>query len=505
MNQRKAGAILSYVNIIAQMAVGLIYTPIMLRLLGQSEYGLYSMIGSFVAYLSILDMGLCDTIVRYTARNRAVGNKESEAELHGLFLAAYSVIGIVVFIVGCMMYLNIENIFGATLDTDQMYRAKLMMLMLVFNFTVTMPLSIFASVIQAYEKFIFLRVGNILRVVMQPLIVIPLLLYGYGSIMMVAVSTVINIVILLANTYYCYRYLDVHFKWGMYDKDFLQEIATYSFLIFLNVIMVKVYYSSGQFILGIVASTVEVAIYAVAMQFANMYMSFSSAISGVFLPKVTMMVADNKSSQELTDLMIKIGRLQFIIISYIFVMFALMGKDFLYLWAGDNYITAYPIILLVMAVLIIPLIQNLGISILLAMNLNKFRTYVYTIATISCFITSFPMAEKYGGMGCAISYAISAFISTGAIMNWYYHKRIGLNMRLFWNNIFKMMIPILIFWCLASSVNENIICEKTWLFWLVKTFAYSLVFIIITGKFSMNNYEKEIFFTCIDKVKNKII
>ena len=85
MNQRRWGAILSYVNIVATVVVGLLYTPIMLRLLGQSEYGLYSLIGSVVGYLSVLDMGLGNTIVRYTAKNRVDGTEQKEAELNGLF------------------------------------------------------------------------------------------------------------------------------------------------------------------------------------------------------------------------------------------------------------------------------------------------------------------------------------------------------------------------------------------------------------------------------------
>ena len=63
MNQRRWGALLSYVNIILTVAVGLLYTPLMLRLLGQSEYGLYSLIGSVIGYLSVLDMGLGNTLV----------------------------------------------------------------------------------------------------------------------------------------------------------------------------------------------------------------------------------------------------------------------------------------------------------------------------------------------------------------------------------------------------------------------------------------------------------
>ena len=132
-NQLKMGAILSYVNILAGLIVGLGYTPVMIRLLGQSEFGLYSLIGSLVAYLSILDMGLGNTIVRYVSRNRTVGDKFFESKLNGLFLVIYSVIGLITLIVGSILYFNIDNMFGATLSADQIERAKIMMILLSFR------------------------------------------------------------------------------------------------------------------------------------------------------------------------------------------------------------------------------------------------------------------------------------------------------------------------------------------------------------------------------------
>ena len=64
VNQLKAGAILSYVSIGLNNIVGLIYTPFMLRMLGQNEYGLYSLVASVVAYLTVLDLGFAYALVR---------------------------------------------------------------------------------------------------------------------------------------------------------------------------------------------------------------------------------------------------------------------------------------------------------------------------------------------------------------------------------------------------------------------------------------------------------
>ncbi len=499
-NQLKLGAILSYVNILAGLAVGLGYTPVMIRLLGQSEFGLYSLIGSLVAYLSVLDMGLGNTIVRYVSKNRAVGDKKSESELNGLFLTVYSVIGLITLIVGSILYFNIENMFGSTLSLDQIERAKIMMILLIFNIAISFPLSVFASLMQAYERFVFLRVFNIISVLLKPVIALPFLFMGYGAVSLVVTATIVNIVCLLTNVYYCFKYLDIHFSKGHFEKAFLYEISGYAFFIFLNAIMDKIYWGTGQFILGMVSGTIQVAIYAIAMQFMNMYMQFSNAISGVLLPKVTMMVANGATKIELTNLMIKIGRLQYIIIGYILVMFFLIGKEFIYLWAGENYLSAYPMILILMIGLLIALVQNAGIAILQAMNLNCYRMTAYTIVAVINIFTSVILAKMYGGLGCAISTAVALLISTGLIMNRYYHKRIGIDIPLFWKNIIHMMPSAFILIVLVEAFQINVSLEYSWLYFAIKVVIYTLIYMLLMYFIGMNGYEKNLCRSAICKV-----
>ena len=491
-NQLKIGAILSYVNILAGLIVGLGYTPVMIRLLGQSEFGLYSLIGSLVAYLSVLDMGLGNTIVRYVSRNRAIGDKKSESELNGLFLAIYSVIGLITLIVGSILYFNVDNMFGATLSVDQIERAKIMMILLIFNIAISFPLSVFASLMQAYERFIFLRIFNIISVLLKPIIALPFLFMGYGAVTLVVTATVVNIACLLTNVYYCFKYLNIHFSKGHFEKAFLYEISGYAFFIFLSAIMDKIYWGTGQFILGMVSGTIQVAIYAIAMQFMNMYMQFSCAISGVLLPKVTMMVANGATKIELTNLMIKIGRLQYIVIGYILVMFFLVGKEFIYLWAGENYLSAYLMVLILMIGLLIALVQNAGIAILQAMNLNRYRMTAYTIVAVINIFTSVILAKMYGGLGCAISTAVALLISTGLIMNRYYHKRIGIDIPLFWKNIIHMMPSAFILIVLVEFFQINISLEYSWLYFIIKVLIYSLIYFVLMFVLSMNSYEKNL-------------
>ena len=70
MNELKSGAALNYAVILLNIIVGLLYTPYMLRALGQSEYGMYSLVASVISCLTVLDLGLGNAVVRYTAGER---------------------------------------------------------------------------------------------------------------------------------------------------------------------------------------------------------------------------------------------------------------------------------------------------------------------------------------------------------------------------------------------------------------------------------------------------
>ena len=307
VNQLKAGAILNYVIILLSTLVGLLYTPFMLRMMGQNEYGLYSLVASVIAYLTILDLGLGNALVRYTAKFKSEGKVDEQYELFGMFFLIYLVIGVIAFIAGGVLYLNVDSLFGDTMTVEELDKARIMMLILIVNLGVTFPMSIFGAIMTAYEVFVFPKIISIIRLLLNTLVMIFLLTRGYKAIAMCVVQTIFNFVTLFINYFYCRKKLHIKLVFKKFNPGFLKEIAIYSFWILLNVIMDKIYWNTGQFVLGAISGTVAVAIFAVAIHLESMYMQFSTAISSVFLPKVTGMVAKNKNEQEISDLFIKTG------------------------------------------------------------------------------------------------------------------------------------------------------------------------------------------------------
>ena len=331
MNQLKVGAALNYVSICLNMVVGLLYTPYMLRMLGQSEYGLYSLAASIIAYLTVLDLGFGNAIIRYTAKFRAEGKQREQEEMFGMFFILYIGIGIIAMIAGSVLSLNVENMFSRAMTESEVHRTRIMLWLMTFNLAFTFPMSIWGSIMSAYERFVFQRIVSIIRSVLNPVVMILLLVVGYKAIAMVVVTTIFNVATLLVNWWYCKYKLTIKVRFAKFKWAFLKEVSIYSFWIFLNAIMDRIYWSTGQFVLGIYKGSVAIAVYAVAIQLESMYMMFSTAISSVFLPKVTSMVTKGSSDEEISDLFIRTGRIQYIVMAYILSAFVVFGKQFIIL------------------------------------------------------------------------------------------------------------------------------------------------------------------------------
>lgn len=501
-SQLKIGALLSYVVLALQNLVGLVYTPFMLRMLGKSEYGLYSIAASIVAYLTILDLGFGNAIVRYTAKYRAEGKVEEQHKMFGMFFLLYCIISFVVLVAGGILCLNAGNIFDAAMTPVELSRTKVVLALMVGNLAITFPLSIFGSIITAYEQFVFQKVVAIVRIVLNTATMIVLLTMGYKAIAMVVVATVFNVVTLLANYWYCKRCLNVKLKFGKFELLFLKEVSLYSFWIFLNVIMDRIYWSTGQFVLGAFAGPAAVAVFAVAIQLEQMYMSFSTAISGVFLPKVTAMTVNDSGGRAISDLFIKTGRVQYCVMALVLSGFILFGRQFINLWAGDGYEDAYVIALLFFVPLTVPLIQNLGIAILQARNQMKFRSLLYLVISLASLATQIPLAKRYGGIGCACAVAGALVLGQIIVMNVYYQVRQKINIVRFWVEILKMSIVPAFVTVAAYFVLWQFVLDSVQKLCL-GIILYLLVYLPLFFAFSMNAYERELILQPIKRLQKK--
>jgi len=502
-NQLKAGAILSYLALFISSAISIIYTPIMLKLLGQSEYGIYSLATSAASYVGILNFGLGNAVIRYTAKYKALNDEQQCSRLYGMFFIMYGLLGSIALISGIILTFNAENIFSRSLSIEELSMLKTLMAIMVINISIGIGFGIFSVIILALEKFVIQKVIVIISSIISPLIVLPLLIMGYGSIAMAIVTTAVSLLSIIFNMFYCFKILKIKIIFGHIPKGLLREIIVFSSFIFINLIIERIYWSTDQIILGIYSGSIAVSIYTIGTAFSGYFIGFSSAISNVFLTKVTGMVIREVPDKELSDLFIKVGRVQFIVLSFAMSGFIVFGQPFIHLWVGPDYNDSFIIALIILVPSMISLIQSMGGVILQAKNLQKFKTILYFAIALANVILSIIFVQYWGAIGCAIATAIAFIIGNVIIMNIYYKKKLKIEINKFWINITKMSLPLICSVLLAIFSKDYLIVSN-WGLLLIACCIFSIVYFLAAWFMSMNEYEKRLIKAPFGKIYRRI-
>ena len=488
MSQLKKGAILSYINILLTNVIGLILTPFIIKSLGDSEYGLYILVGSVIAYFSLMDLGLNNTVIRFVAKYRAQKDSKGEANFLATILLIYFVISLVIVVLGTIAYFNLDEIYGSALTAAELYKAKIMFIILIFNVGITIPGGSFIAISSGYEQFVFPRAAILIKYLIRSIVLVIVLVYGGDAVSIVILDTVINILFIVVNWVFVTRKLKVKFKLYDFNKKLLIEVFSYSIWIFVLAIIAQFQWQSGQLVLGALKGTTVVAIYAVGVMLGTYYGSFASAFSNLLLPKATKMLYNNSSQNEINNMFIKIGRITLMILLLILGGFILYGQQFVKLWLGETYLPSWKIALLIMIVLTIPLSQSFANSILEASKKVKFKAIIaLSSITVGMILGAF-LAKEHNAMGMIFGILLGRFLSE-LILNIYYIYAVKLNIKRFLIDVFlKNTLVFGLVLVIGFFIDK--IPGGGWINFGGKIFAYAITFLSLFYIFAMKKEEK---------------
>ena len=446
VNQVRLGAVLSYVSMGLSTLISLIYTPIMLGRLGETEYGVYGAVGPIISYLLLLSMGLGSAYIRYYSQAKVAKDRREMAKLNGMFLVTLSLLGLVLLALGFFLAAHPQMVFGTKWAPEELALGAKLLRIMTLNAALSFPFSVFESHVNIHERYLFLKAVTMAKSVLSPLISIPLLLLGFRSPAIATLSLVLTIVCGLTYMAYCFAVLKMPVSFRTYDLPLMKSMMGFTFYIFLAVVVDQLNYGIGTLMTTWIHGAELSGVYYSANQLNVYYLSFAMAISNVLIPRVHRMVAEGDSNRELTRLMTKAGRLQFIMLMAVFLGFVAVGRPFVILWAGgkEQFAVDYPVALLLFASTIVSAIQFVGLEILRAKNMHRFRAWVYLAAAGVNVVLMIPLCRKWGLLGVAGSILIVTLLGNVLPINWYYCKRIGLDVRRFWRRIAQLLPSMLL-------------------------------------------------------------
>ena len=496
-----AGVLLSYLTIIVQVAAGLLYTPIVLRSLGQSQYGIYSLCTSFMGYLTIMNAGVNAAYIRFYVQTK-VKEERRIPGLNGMFLKIFIVLSLIALVGGWIVGIFSPEIFGDKINFSEYELVRQCFQFLAINSMAQVLNCIYSSVIIANEKFIFGKLVNLGLAILNPTITTPFLLLGFNCVIIIIVHMCMSILTLFVNGIYCHKVLHIRFDLKERDVTELKDIAQFSGFIVLQAIMDQLNWQIDKFILARTHGTTEISVYSVGATFNTYYMTFSSALSGVFIAQINKLQA-KKEKEKINELFIKSSRIFSYMIWLFMSSFVIFGHQFVIRWAGIDYDKSYTVGILLMLPLTVSLTMGLAQDISRAMNKHQLQIVINFLICIVNALVSIPLALRWGAVGSAVGTFAAEICMCFIAEPIYYQKVLGLDMKNLFKEITKQLPGLIIPSLFGILIVKTNMLRPSYGVIAIFGILYVVIYGVSMWLFAMNKAEKRIVKRMVEKIRKR--
>ncbi len=497
------GIVLSLLATGINLIVGLVLVPTLLNNLGQSEYGLYQLIGSFISNLAIMDMGFGVTITRYVSRYTAENNQTAINKFLSTIVVVYCILSAVAMAIGIIIYNNVQNIFSMSLSPEQILKAKQMVSMLIFSIVLTIFGQMFIGILTAYQKYIFQKLALIIKGLSTLIFSILIVIGGTDSVGLTRLNVAINILYYIVIGLFAFKSCTFHLQLGLFEKQIMRKASGFAFFVFCQMAMAELYFKSGQLILGIMCDTSTTAVYSIAIIIYSVFYNFTAAISTVVLPKASQFAAKTTDGHKVTCFIIRPSRIITAFYLLMVIGFICCGKQFVFLWSGHNFEAAYYIVVILSLASIVPRALSPAIDIARAYNEHRILTSILASSGLVIVFLSIIFIKLYGVLGTALATSIALILSNSVGVSLYIKRKFNIDLKLLYKGVFSgIWIPAVV--SLLFGVLFNIIYpEYTLMLLILKCLLITCVFLLAIYFFGLNNEEKRIFNSLKQKLGGK--
>lgn len=396
-----------------------------------------------------------------------------------------------------------STVFGVGLSAEELKRAQVMFMITVFSSALTFATTPFSKVLYAFERFTVLKTMDIIRLLVRVSLSFLFLHCGGKGIAMVTLNFILNIIFSFA-TVICYI-AEVKIKpvFGKIDLRFVKEIAAYSGLIFVQMIATQLNKMADQVLMGmmVASSSVIIGVYAIGAQITQYFESISSAVNGVLMPGVVRMVETGASGKDLEEEMVRIGRLLFMFLSIIYLVFLLFGHDFINLWAGNENEQAYYVAAIIMFPMLLHLSQAIGQQILWAKNKHKNQALLQVAIAVANVVFTILLIRWNPLFGATIATGITYFVGNVVLQNCFFKKHIGISVASYYKGLFRGIWLCLLLSAIGGA-SMHLFGLQGWFGFAVNCTVMCVIYAVTMLAFGMTQAEKGIIFAVVRKCKN---
>lgn len=487
--QIKVGIAISYVGIVINILMGLLYTPWIIRKIGDSGYGLYTLAISFIS-LFTLDFGLSAATSRFVAKYVTQKDFDQANTFISMISKMYLVIAVAILVLLACAYPFLGDIYKG-LTVTEVTDFRMVYVMVGIYTVVSMPFITLNGILTAYEQFFEFKLCDLIHKLLTVVFVVGALILNGGLfalVMMNILSGLITIALKILAVKFRTR---TKFYFNRWDKNLFREICSFSIWTMLIGICARLIFNILPTIMGILSSSDEITRFSLASSLEGYSYLFISVIGSFFITRVTQNMVDG-DREKTVYLLIRVGRIQMVLVTMLIVGFACIGHTFVNAWIGGGYNVIYVGTLLLLLPGVFETTQQIADTVLVVENAVKQKAIAYIVMAILNISLSFALIPKYGALGACLSVCIAYFIRT-LIMNIVYVRKLHIHMRQFYASVYLPMIFPVILSLIIGFAVEYLIQLTGWIAVIIKGVIVTIEYIILVSIFYMTLEEKEQF------------
>ncbi|MDP2726878.1 MAG: oligosaccharide flippase family protein, partial [Dehalococcoidia bacterium] len=334
-----------------------------IRHIGMSAYGLWVLVLSTTGYFALLDLGFGQAIVRYVAINKATGSRDELNRLISTFLVVYSLVAFVILAATFFVSINSSRFFQLSLEEASI--SQWAFLISGIGIALRFPLNIFGGLLYGYQRYDMAFGTEVLFHILNALLTIVLLNSGYGllALMLSASGTSLAAAVVIAfRSFRIVAPLKIglrQFQWGK-----VTEILSFSIFFFMVSMAVVISHRSDALVIGVFLPTTAVAIYAISLKLTDMVSNLASQLNNILFPVAAELHALADLSR-MRQVLLEGSRLSVTLAVGLGMGLAALGKPFVGLWVGPEFLAGYPVLLVLTAVAVAAVAQDLPAKVLM--------------------------------------------------------------------------------------------------------------------------------------------
>ncbi len=434
-----AGALISYLTIAFNVVSGLLYTPWMIRSIGDDQYALYTLALS-VINIFLLDFGIGASVSKFLSAFYAEGRYDDANRFMGIVYKVFGAISLVIALALTVFYFLIDAIYVKLTPNEIIIFKRLFIIVSTYS-VLSFPFTTFNSLLMANERFFEVKICNLLSRVLSVAMIVVCLLLNKGVYSLVIVNALVNFLTIGVKLILIKRNTPQRSDLRAWDRQTTKQLFSFTVWVAIKDIAHRCIFTIMPTIIAAILGSAEVTLFNLAATLEGYVYTFADAVNGMFMPKITKLTHLEQGQRELSKLMIKVGKYHIFSIGLIFAGFFCVGETFVGLWLGDGYESVYLNALILIFPSLIDVPQQIAKTTLIVKDRVKEQAIVYTIVALTNVLLAIVFLKLFGIIGASLAVFVAYTVRTVG-MNILYKKYLKIDLRKYFVSVYGRWVVV---------------------------------------------------------------